>query len=297
MAKDGLVRQMTLAIALLVPIAALVTVAVSLIQVLVVFAQHDFAGAGFAVDWGATAQEFLVVFAVLVAVLLIGRTGQLSLGLALLIPVASLMTVVVAWSDTNLAMNRRELAAVGFGFPYDWLIQDHSWMSPPLPYQLSTYDIRESPTTVAWGAFALDFLLVYAVLAGALLIMMFLLWRQRERAGNREWESQRPEAERFGRKVDGQVGRLLSSEGWHLNLGACSAGPGGFAVLYEKDFMDHEIWFTFDPLAGIAEARIPNWWSEPFPTRLEDGALAHFVREVEAAIDASDGLRHLDEDV
>jgi hypothetical protein len=88
---------------------------------------------------------------------------------------ALLVTVVVAWSDHNVVATRQELAAVGFGSPYDWLIQDHSWMSPPLPYQLSTYDIRQSPTTVAWGAFALDLLLVYALLLGALLVARLAL--------------------------------------------------------------------------------------------------------------------------
>lgn len=92
-----------------------------------------------------------------------------------LLPVALLVTVLVAWSDHNVVTTQRELAAVGFGYPFNWLIQDHSWMSPPLPYRLSTYDIRQSPVTVAWGAFAVDFLLVYAVLVGAWVIVRRIL--------------------------------------------------------------------------------------------------------------------------
>jgi len=170
MAGDRIARPTVFSLVMLVLVAALVTVVVFVVEVVVVLARHDFAGVGFAVDWGGTAKEFLLVYAVLLAVLLIGGVGRWRAALALLLPIALLVTMVIAWSDHNVVASRSELSAVGFGFPYDWLIQDHSWMSPPLPYQLSTYDIHQSPTTVAWGAFAVDLLLIYVLLLGALFV-------------------------------------------------------------------------------------------------------------------------------
>lgn len=297
MATDGSARRIALALALLVPVAALITVVVSLVEIVAVLARNDFAGVGFAVDWGGTAKEFLVVYAVLAALLLIGMTGQLSVAMVLLLPVALFVMMVITSSERQLVTTRQGLADVGFGFPLDWAIQDHQIQATPPPYELSPEWLSvDVAVSILWPAFAVDLLLTYAVLLGALVVVMMLLHRQQERADNREWESQRPEAERFGRKVDGRVGPLLSPLGWDLNLEACSAGPDRFAVLYERDFTQHEIWFIFHPQSGAADAGIPNWYSHDFQTHSEDEAVAYFVREAEAAIDAPDGLRHLDDD-
>jgi hypothetical protein len=108
-----------------------------------------------------------------------GFARPTALSLVLLMPVALFVTAAAAWSDDSLVATKGELAAVGFGYPYDWLIQDHSWMSPPLPYRLSTYDIHQSPMTVAWGAFTADLLLAYVLLLGALLVAWLVVRRSR----------------------------------------------------------------------------------------------------------------------
>lgn len=97
------------------------------------------------------------------------------------------------------------------------------------------------------------------------------------------------EGTRFGQKVYASLGTALEAHGWHLNIGACSVSDTGYAVLFEKDFVDHEIWFLFDPRSGQAESRIPAHISPPLRTYSEDEAVAYFNREVEAAIEATEG--------
>jgi len=171
MASDGSARRTALTLGLLVPLAALVTVVVSVVQVLVVLDLHDFAGVGFAVDGGRTAVEFSVAYTALLAVWLIGRVRPLGVALVLLVPVAVVVTVVLAWSDEFTLVINDRVVTVGYGVPFDWWMQDN-WRTPPdklMPYKLPSQSPWDTPTTVAWGPLAMDVLIVYALLGAALL--------------------------------------------------------------------------------------------------------------------------------
>jgi hypothetical protein len=168
MGSARIARPTILSIVMLVAVAALVTVVINLVEILVVVVRHE--ASGFVVVWSEMAWEFGVVFVVLLAVLLIGGVRRPLARLTLLLPIALFVVAVVAWSDCSVVSNRGELAAVGFGYPYNWLIQDQSALSPPLPHGLSAGSIHESPTSIAWGAFAIDLALAYVFLLGALLV-------------------------------------------------------------------------------------------------------------------------------
>jgi len=87
-------------------------------------------------------------------------------------PVATLVTVVTAFFDRAVVTTRDELDSVRYGVPFDWLVQDHRWMSPPFPkeLQLSPGLPQENPTSVELLPFLADFLIVYAIVLAAVLL-------------------------------------------------------------------------------------------------------------------------------
>lgn len=88
------------------------------------------------------------------------------------VPVAALVTVVAAFFDHALVTTRHDLGSVRYGVPFDWLAQDHRWMSPPFPMELELSPglPQENPTSVEFFPFLADFLFVYAILLAAVLL-------------------------------------------------------------------------------------------------------------------------------
>jgi hypothetical protein len=93
---------------------------------------------------------------------------------AALAPWGAVVAVFVAVSDHATVASRAGLRSVSFGWPFDWLTQDQRTLSPPFPTELSASSPWENPTSVALGAFALDFLVVYAILLAGLVVGRFI---------------------------------------------------------------------------------------------------------------------------
>lgn len=95
------------------------------------------------------------------------------------VPVATLVTVVTAFFDHAVVTTRNELGSVRYGVPFDWLVQDHRWMSPPFPMelQLSPGLPQENPTSMELLPFLADFLIAYAILLAAVLLARWTINR------------------------------------------------------------------------------------------------------------------------
>lgn len=121
---------------------------------------------------GPFAVDVLIVYAVLLSVALIARVRQMGVSLALLLPVALIVMVVITSSERQLVTTKEGLADVGFGSPLDWAIQDHQIQATPPPYVLSPQWLSiDVSLAIDWLAFAMDLLLTYALLLAALLAM------------------------------------------------------------------------------------------------------------------------------
>jgi hypothetical protein len=93
---------------------------------------------------------------------------------ATLAPWAAALTVFAAIVDHATVDSRAGLRSVSFGWPFNWLNQDLTAMSPPFPIELSADSPWENPTSVALGAFVVDFLVVYAIVLSGLVVGIFI---------------------------------------------------------------------------------------------------------------------------
>jgi len=84
--------------------------------------------------------------------------------LALLVPVAVLVTIALAWLDDSRMVLGQDVLVYGYGVPVDWLMQDVPF---DIKDELAARDPREAHTTVAWGALAANLALVYVLLVAA----------------------------------------------------------------------------------------------------------------------------------
>jgi hypothetical protein len=93
---------------------------------------------------------------------------------AVLVPIAGVVAVFAAFSDHAAVASGVGLRSVSFGWPLDWLTQDQTTFSPPVPIELSAASPWENPTSVSLGAFVIDFLVVYAIALSALVVGRFI---------------------------------------------------------------------------------------------------------------------------
>jgi hypothetical protein len=75
------------------------------------------------------------------------------------------VVLVTAMKDEVLVRSRADLASVDLGWPLVWAHQDLSSHDPPLPAQLGFDSPWENPTSVSWGALAVDVLVVFAAIS------------------------------------------------------------------------------------------------------------------------------------
>jgi len=75
------------------------------------------------------------------------------------------LVLVTAMKDQVLVRSRADLASVDLGWPLVWVHQDLSAHNPPLPAKLGFSSVWENPTSLSWGALAVNVLGVFAVVS------------------------------------------------------------------------------------------------------------------------------------
>ncbi|WP_395695567.1 hypothetical protein [Nocardioides sp.] len=98
-------------------------------------------------------------------------TGRAARGRTLLLAalgvlvVALLLVVGSPLVDTDVVADRQQQTSVNLGLPLPWVHQDQSAADPPLPTQSGLSSPWEHVTSISPGAFLLDAVVVFLVLA------------------------------------------------------------------------------------------------------------------------------------
>jgi hypothetical protein len=80
--------------------------------------------------------------------------------------------------DRETIGSRRALHHVTLGYPFQWLSQDQTWLSPSFPTRLGVDNPRQSPTHLDRSSFAVDALLWLLVLLAAFIVIRALVRRR-----------------------------------------------------------------------------------------------------------------------
>jgi hypothetical protein len=80
--------------------------------------------------------------------------------------------------DHQTVRSRSALRQVTLGYPFHWITQDQTWLSPSFPTRLGVDNPRQSPTHLDRSSFALDSLVWLLVLLVAFLVIRALVRRR-----------------------------------------------------------------------------------------------------------------------
>jgi hypothetical protein len=80
--------------------------------------------------------------------------------------------------DRETVGSRSVLRHVTLGYPYHWISQDQSWMSPPFPTRLGVDNPMDSPTHLDQWSFAVDALLWMLVLLAGFIVIRAVVRRR-----------------------------------------------------------------------------------------------------------------------
>jgi hypothetical protein len=80
--------------------------------------------------------------------------------------------------DRETIGSHHALRHITLGYPFHWISQDQSWMSPTFPTRLGVDNPMNSPTHLDRSAFAVDALLWLLVLLVAFLVIRALVRRR-----------------------------------------------------------------------------------------------------------------------
>jgi hypothetical protein len=80
--------------------------------------------------------------------------------------------------DHETVSSRGALRQVTLGYPFHWITQDQTWMSPSFPTRLGVDNPRQSPTHLDRSSFALDSLVWLLALLVAFRVIRALVRRR-----------------------------------------------------------------------------------------------------------------------